>query len=89
MSAHDFVYNLPARLTVEETAKQLGFAPHDIPVIVGAGLLNPLGAPAPNAPKFFATIVIQQLASDARWLDKATRAVGKYWQKKRERQRIQ
>ena len=32
--------NLPARLEVEEAAWYLGFAPHAIPILIGAGLLN-------------------------------------------------
>jgi len=33
--------NLPARLEVEEAGWYLGFAPHAIPILIGAGLLNP------------------------------------------------
>jgi len=46
--------NLPARLTSEEAAWFLGFAPHAVPVLVAAGLLKPLGQPARNAVKYFA-----------------------------------
>ena len=45
---------LPARLNYFQTAAVLGFSEHDIPVIVRAKLLKPLGKPAPNAPKYFA-----------------------------------
>jgi hypothetical protein len=37
------VLQLPARVMAEEAAWLLGFAPHDIPVLVMAGLLKPLG----------------------------------------------
>jgi hypothetical protein len=39
----------PARLDARETAWYLGFAAHDIPVLVSAGLLKPLGHPPANA----------------------------------------
>jgi len=56
--------NLSARLDVKATAKLLGFAEHDIPILMRAGKLKPLGDPAPNAPKWFAAIEIIQLAFD-------------------------
>ena len=48
--------NLPARLDVAETAKLLGFAVHDIQILMAVGKLTPLGDPAPNAPKWFAAV---------------------------------
>ena len=57
---------------------------HDIPVLVRERLLSPLGKPAPNAPKFFARVVIERLATDVGWLDKASMATAKYWKRKRE-----
>jgi hypothetical protein len=56
--------NLPARLTAEEAAWFLGFAPHAIPILVAAGLLKPLGQPAPNANKHFATATLCELKQD-------------------------
>jgi len=76
--------NLSARLDVKATAKLLGFAEHDIPILMRAGKLKPLGDPAPNAPKWFAAIEIIQLAFDVDWLNKATKEVSKYWRHKRE-----
>ena len=75
--------NLPARLTVELTARVLGFQAHDIPVLVADKLLTPLGTPAPNAPKFFARVVVAQCADDTKWLHKATVCVSRYWKRKR------
>jgi hypothetical protein len=75
--------NLPARLSVDVTALVLGFQSHDVPVLVSEKLLIPLGAPAPNAPKFFAKVHISQCAGDPRWLHKATIAVSRYWKRKR------
>ena len=70
---------LPGRLNAEQTAAVLGFAAHDIPVLVVAKLLKPLGTPAANAVKYFASAVIQELAQDPDWLHRATRATYAYW----------
>ncbi|HEV2453551.1 MAG TPA: hypothetical protein VGY98_04785 [Verrucomicrobiae bacterium] len=75
--------NLPARLDVAETAKLLGFAVHDIQILMAVGKLTPLGDPAPNAPKWFSAVEIIRLAGDQDWLDKATRELSKFWHAKR------
>jgi hypothetical protein len=79
--------DMPARLDVQETAKLLGFAEHDIQILMAAGKLTPLGDPAPNAPKWFAAIEMIHLATDHEWLHRATKEVSKYWRNKRERRR--
>jgi hypothetical protein len=76
---------LPARLDVTATAKLLGFAEHDIQILMAARKLTPLGDPAPNAPKWFAAVEIIQLAADRDWLHRATKELSKYWRNKRER----
>jgi hypothetical protein len=80
--------NLPARLDVTATAKLLGFAEHDIQILMGAGKLEPLGDPAPNAPKWFAAVEMIRLAADREWLSKATKEVSRYWRHKRERRSV-
>ena len=45
----------PLRLTAEQTAWVLNCQPHDIPVLVAARLLKPLGNPLANGTKFFST----------------------------------
>lgn len=77
--------NLPARLDVAATAKLLGFAEHDIQILMAMGKLTPLGDPAPNAPKWFAAVEMIRLATDQDWLHKATKEIAKYWRQKRER----
>ena len=77
--------NLPARLDVAMTAKVLGFAEHDIQILMAARKLTPLGDPAQNAPKWFAAIEIIELTADRDWLHKATKEVSKYWRHKRAR----
>lgn len=76
---------LPARLDVAASARLLGFAEHDIPILVRFGRLTPLGAPAPNAPKWFSAIELIRLAADSDWLGRASREAAKYWRNKRER----
>ena len=73
---------LPARLNALETAWYLGFQPHEISILIGAGLLSPLGHPAANTPKFFATEALVALRDDQKWLAKATDAISAYWRRK-------
>jgi hypothetical protein len=73
------VRRLPARLTVEQTASLLGFASHDIPILVRAKLLKPLGKPLPNATKWFATCEIEQYRNEFKWLDSAVKVLGDHW----------
>jgi|ERR1035437_3634200 hypothetical protein len=77
--------DLPARIDVPVTAKLLGFAEHDIQILMAVGKLTPLGDPSPNAPKWFGAIEMIQLATDQDWLHKATKEIAKYWRNKRER----
>lgn len=74
---------LPARLDAATTALLLNFAEHDIAVLIKARVLEPLGSPAANAPKYFARRTIEEVAADPAWLSKATKAVSQYWRKKR------
>ena len=77
-----FVPRLPARLDVDQTAEVLGFLPHEISVLLKAGLLKPLGKPAPNGHKFFCTVELSALSENRDWLDKATRTVAKHWRER-------
>lgn len=79
---------LPGRLNTSETALLLGFQEHDIGPLVAARLLLPLGKPAPNAPKYFATVDITARAEDRDWLSDATKVVAKYWLRKNRRHAV-
>jgi hypothetical protein len=68
---------LPARLNTEQVAQVAGFQPHDIPLLVRAGLLKPLGGGPRNSVKFFAAIEVEELCRDRKWLDRATKAVSR------------
>jgi hypothetical protein len=70
---------LPARLTVEQVAWVLNCQAHDVPILVAARLLKPLGNPPPNGIKFFATVEVAELSKDKAWLTRATQAVNLYW----------
>jgi hypothetical protein len=73
---------LPARLTAEQAAWVLNCQPHDVPVLVVARLLKPLGNPLPNSVKYFASVDVLELAKDPAWLGKITNAVNLHWRKK-------
>jgi hypothetical protein len=75
----------PARLTAEQAGWLLGCQPHDVPVLVSARLLKPLGNPVQNSIKFFATADVLELVKDRSWLAKMTSTVNHHWQKKNAR----
>ena len=78
---------VPARLAADQTAWFLGFDPHEIPMLVSVGLLKPLGHPARNSKKFFATEILEQLRRDEKWLVRASDAIGSYWRKRNARKK--
>src|SRR5579871_327295 len=73
---------LPLRLSALQTGWYLGFKPHEVTILVGANLLEPLGHPPGNTPKFFSTESLSELRNDQRWMGKATDAVSAYWRRK-------
>jgi len=74
-----------ARILPEEAARLIGCAKHDIPILVRAGLLKPLGHPPPNGVKYFSRRRVLELCADDAWLAKATDAVIKHWKNKNAR----
>ncbi len=77
----------PARLTAEQAAWVFNCQTHDIPILVAARLLRPLGNPPPNGIKYFSTAEMLELAKDRSWLAKVTNTVSQHWQKKNARKR--
>ena len=73
---------LPAMLNMAQTAALIGLAEHDIPVLVHAGLLQPLGNPPANAVKHFATLQVMELAGEITQLGKIRNAVYEHWRTK-------
>lgn len=79
---------LSARLDSAQTARILGFQPHDIPILIAAKLFKPLGRPASNAVKYFSAVEILALFNDYDWLNKATLKVPQHWEAKNSRKKI-
>jgi hypothetical protein len=73
---------LPARLTAEQTAWVLNCQGHDIPALVAAKLLKPLGNPPANGIKFFATADVLDNSRDRQWLTRLSATIYQHWQKK-------
>src|ERR1700685_455988 len=63
---------LPSRLTAEQAGSVVNCQAHDIPALVNARLLKPLGNPAQNSTKYFATADVLETAKDRAWLVKVT-----------------
>ena len=78
---------LPARLTAEQTAWVLNCQGHDIPILVAARLLKPLGNPPPNGIKFFGTADLLESTKDRAWLVKVTNAVNQHWHRQNARKK--
>lgn len=76
---------IQARLDVPQTALLLGFSERDIPILIAAKLLEPLGKPVPNATKYFAACDIKRLAANKKWLHDATQVLYDYWRGKNDR----
>jgi hypothetical protein len=72
---------LPLRLTAEQAGWVLNCQPHDIPALIHARLLKPLGNPSANGTKYFATADLLETAKERGWLVKMTTAINQHWQK--------
>jgi hypothetical protein len=74
------VGQVPARLTAEQAAWVLNCQAHDVPVLVAARLVKPLGNPAPNSVKYFAASELLEQVKDRAWLARVTNALNQHWQ---------
>jgi len=79
---------LPARLTAEQAAWVLNCQVHDMPALVAARLLKPLGNPPANGIKFFATADLLELTKDRNWLVRMSATIYQHWQKKNASKRV-
>jgi hypothetical protein len=77
----------PACVGTEAAAAMFGWPDYYLPFLVRAGHLKPLGKPAQNARKWFATVEIERMTCDLGWLDKAIRIVEKQIQEMNKKQR--
>lgn len=62
-------------MDAEAAARFLGWPPYFMPFLARVGHLKPLGKPAQNARKWYATVELERLSRDPAWLDKAIRIV--------------
>jgi hypothetical protein len=74
----------PACVSMEAAAAIFGWPNYYLPFLVRAGHLKPLGKPAQNARKWFATVEIERMSQE---LDKAVRIVEKQIQEMNHKQR--
>jgi len=74
--AHDRRW--PACVGVEEASKIFGWPLYFLPLLIRAGHIKPLGKPAQNGRKWFASVELERLSQDKDWLDKAIRIVEKH-----------
>jgi hypothetical protein len=76
---------LPARLTAEQAAWVLNCQSHDIPALIAAKLLKPLGHPPANGSKYFATADLLESSQDRQWLVKMSATIYQHWHNKNTR----
>ena len=76
---------LPVRLTAEQAGWVLNCQVHDIPALVNARLLKPLGNPSQNGAKYFSTADVLETAKDRAWLVKMSNAISQHWQRQNAR----
>jgi hypothetical protein len=81
------VRRLPGGLAAGQVAVLTGKQLHDIPLLVKAGLLKPLGHPAPSSVKYFLATDVIEKANDAQWQHKATNCIYRHWRRENERRR--
>lgn len=79
----------PFRVTMEQAGWLLGFAQHELSILIAKGLLKPLGHPAHNGQKFFLTATLEELRRDEKWFSKASDAVSEYWRHKNGRKGLE
>jgi hypothetical protein len=86
---HEFLTlrQLPARLTAEQAAWLLNCQSHDVPALVAAKLIKPLGNPPPNGVKFFATAELLEASQDRHWLVRMSATIYQHWRNKNARQK--
>jgi hypothetical protein len=76
---------LLACLTAEQAPWVLNCQPHELPILLAASPVKPLGGLPPNSVRYFAASELLELAKDWAWLAKVTNAVNKNWQRRNQR----
>jgi len=75
----------PVFMTKEKVAEALGIATHNIPPLVRAGLLKPLGRPGRYCVKHFSRDALVEKFTSPEWLDKVVTAIHRHWRIKNAR----
>lgn len=70
------------RLSARQAAWVINCQPHDVPALVAARLLKPLGNPAVNCIKYFGTADLLERIQDRNWLVRVSNTIYRHWQKK-------
>ena len=78
---------LPARLTAEQAAWVLNCQAHDIPALIAAKLLKPLGHPPQNGTKYFATADLLEASKDSQWLARMSATIYNHWRRRDSREK--
>ncbi|HZR19804.1 MAG TPA: hypothetical protein VFE51_21135 [Verrucomicrobiae bacterium] len=66
---------LPFRLATEQFAGRVNCDTDAVRFIIDAKLIKPLANPAKGAPMFFATVEVEELGKDVRWLEKVSKVI--------------
>jgi hypothetical protein len=77
----------PSRPHTEHAPWYLGFQPHELPILLGQKLIKACGHPPVSGVKYFATVYLERLKTDERWMDRASGAIIKYWRGKNSRRK--
>lgn len=83
MSENEFRFmnsrHWPKRLDKQQLCWLLNCELHDLPALMRAKLVVPLGKPEKNGKKFFETADILERATDRKWLIRMTEAIRETW----------
>jgi hypothetical protein len=78
---------LPGKVDYRQAGYILDFEPVAIQKLVALGHLKPLGNNTGTEHKYFPTQIVLQCARDAKWMDKAVKAVQNHWAEKNSRRK--
>ena len=77
----------PVVMTKEKVADAMGVPTHNIPPLVRAGLLKPLGHPGRYCVKHFSRDALAEKFASQEWLEKVMAAIHRHWRNKNARKR--
>ena len=77
----------PVVMTKEKVADAMGVPTHNIPPLVRAGLLKPLGHPGRYCVKHISRDALAEKFASQEWLEKVMAAIHRHWRIKNARKR--